>query len=211
MQVVGIVGDARVLGAAREPGPQAFAPLMGGWGFASVVVARAGVKPAALAPAIRAVVRELDPGAPPPEIAALDDIFADQVAQPRFYMSLLTSFAMLGLILAAIGVYGVMAYSVARRTQEFGVRLALGAQPADIVRMVVASGARVVAAGAIAGLAGALAATRLLSSLLFEVKPRDPLTFVVTAALLVGTALAACWFAARRATAIDLSAALRRE
>jgi len=147
----------------------------------------------------------------PPEIAALDDIFADQVAQPRFYMSLLTSFAMLGLILAAIGVYGVMAYSVARRTQEFGVRLALGAQPADIVRMVVASGARVVAAGAIAGLAGALAATRLLSSLLFEVKPRDPLTFVVTAALLVGTALAACWFAARRATAIDLSAALRRE
>jgi putative ABC transport system permease protein len=211
MQVVGIVGDARVLGAAREPGPQAFAPLMGGWGFASVVVARAGVKPAALAPAIRAAVRELDPGAPPPEIAALDDIFAGQVAQPRFYMSLLTGFAMLGLTLAAIGVYGVMAYTVARRTHEFGVRLALGAQPTDIVRMVVASGARVVAAGVIAGLAGALAATRLLSSLLFEVKPRDPSTLAVTAAVLVGTALAACWFAARRAAAVDLSVALRRE
>ena len=211
MQVVGIAGDAHVLGAARQPGPQAFAPLTGGWGYASVVVVRAGVKPAALAPAIRAAVRELDPWSPPPRITALDDVFAEQVAEPRFYMILLTSFAVLGLVLAAIGVYGVMAYAVARRTHEFGVRLALGAQPAGIVRMVVASGARVVAAGTIAGLAGALAATRLLSSLLFEVTPRDPLTFAATVALLAGTALTACWLAARRATAVDLSVALRRE
>ncbi len=211
MQVVGTVGDARILAAARQPGPQAFAPLMGGWGVASVVVARASVKPAALVPAIRAAASNLDPGSPPPEITALDDIFAGQVAKPRFYVTLLGSFAALGLILAAIGVYGVVAYAVARRTQEFGVRLALGAQPADIVRMVVASGARVIVAGAIAGLAGALAATRLLSSLLFEVKPSDPSTFAVTVALLAATALAACWLAARRATAIDLSVALRRE
>ncbi len=211
MQVVGIVGDARILGAAREPGPQSFAPLMGGWGFASVVVARATVKPAVLAAAIRGVVRELDPGAPPPEITALDEVFDAQVAKPRFYMTLLDCFAALGLILAATGVYGVIAYAVAHRTHEFGVRLALGARPADVVRMVVASGARAVAVGAIAGLAGALAATRILSSLLFEVKPRDPFTFAVTMALLVGFALAACWLAARRAAAVDLSVALRGE
>jgi len=211
MQVVGIVGDVRMLGVSKEPGPQAFAPLMGGWGVASVVIARATAKPSALAPAIRAAVRSLDAESPPPEITALDDVFAAQVAKPRFYMTLLNSFAALGLILSAVGVYGVMAYAVARRTHEFGIRFALGAQPGDIVRLVLGSGARVVGAGAIAGLAGALAATRLLSSLLFEVKPRDTLTFVITGALLVGIAMAACWAAARQATTIDLSVALRRD
>jgi putative ABC transport system permease protein len=211
MQVVGIAGDARVLGAASRPGLQAFAPLMGGWGYASVVVARGAVKPAALAPAIRAAVRELDPGSPPPEIAALDDLFDDQVAQPRFYMLLLDAFAVLGLVLAAAGVYGVMAYAVAQRTHEFGVRLALGARPRDIVRMVVRSGACVIAAGAIAGLAGALAVTRLLSSMLFEVKPRDPWTLAAIVALLLAVALSACWFAARRASSVDANVALRAE
>lgn len=211
MQVVAVVGDARVRGAARPPGPQAFAPLMGGWGYASVVVARAAVQPSALAPAIRAAVRELDPGSPPPKIAAVDDVFAEQVAEPRFYMALLDGFALLGLALAATGVYGVIAYSVARRTHEFGVRLALGARPGDIVRMVVGSGARVVAAGAVAGLAGALAATRLLSSLLFEVKPGDPATLAATLLLLVAIAVGSCWLAARRASRVDVNVALRGE
>lgn len=211
MQIVAIISDARVLGAARPPGPQAFAPLMGGWGYASVVVARATVKPAALAPAIRSAVRELDPGSPPPKVTALDDVFAEQVAEPRFYMMLLDSFAALGLVLAATGVYGVIAYTVAHRTHEFGVRLALGARPYDIILMVVGSGARVIAAGAIAGLAGALAATRLLSSLLFEVKPNDPWTLAATMVLLIAIALVACWLAARRASKVDLNVALRGE
>jgi putative ABC transport system permease protein len=211
MQIVGIAGDAHVLGAARPPGPQAFAPLMGGWGYPSVVVVRAAVKPPGLAPAIRAAVRQLDPGSPPPEVTALDDVFAEQVARPRFYMTLLDSFAVLGLILAATGVYGVIAYTVAHRTQEFGIRLALGASPGDIVLMVVGSGARVIAAGAIAGLAGALAAARLLSSLLFEVKPNDPGTLAATMVLLIAIALAACWLAARRASRVDLNMALRGE
>ncbi len=211
VEIVGIVADARILGPARPPGPQAFAPLLGGWGYPSVLVARAAVSPAALATAIRAAVRQLDPGSPPPTITALDDVFAEQVAEPRFYMTLLDSFAVLGLILAATGVYGVIAYTVAHRTHEFGVRLALGARPTDIVRMVVASGARVVAAGALAGLAGALAATRLLSSLLFEIRPHDPSTLAATTLLLVAIALAACWLAARRAAAVDLHRALHGE
>jgi putative ABC transport system permease protein len=126
-------------------------------------------------------------------------------------MTLLDSFAVLGLILAATGVYGVIAYTVAHRTQEFGIRLALGASPGDIVLMVVGSGARVIAAGAIAGLAGALAAARLLSSLLFEVKPNDPGTLAATMVLLIAIALAACWLAARRASRVDLNMALRGE
>jgi putative ABC transport system permease protein len=211
VQIVGIVGDAHVLGAARPPGPQAFAPLMGGWGYPTVIVARAAIKPAGLAPAIRAAVHELDPGSPPPKVTPLDDVFAEQVAEPRFYMTLLDSFALLGLVLAATGVYGVIAYTVAHRTHEFGVRLALGARPGDIVWMVVGSGARVIVVGAIAGLAGALAATRLLSSLLFEVKPNDPGTLAATIVLLVAIALAACWLAARRASRVDLSVALRGE
>jgi putative ABC transport system permease protein len=211
MQIVGIAGDARILGVARPPGPQAFVPLMGGWGYASTVVARATVKPASLAPAIRAAVHELDPESPPPEIAAVDDVFAGQVAEPRFYATLLNSFAALGLLLAATGVYSVIAYTVAHRTHEFGIRLALGASPRDIVLMVAGSGARVIAAGAIAGVAGALAATRLLRSLLFEVKPNDPGTLAAIVVLLMAIALAACWLAARRASRVDLSAALRAE
>jgi predicted permease len=211
MQVVGIAGDARMLGVAIAPGPQAFAPLMGGWGYAAVVVARAEVKAAALAPAIRTAVRELDPGSPAPQIDALDDVFGEQVAEPRFYMTLLDSFALLGLALAATGVYGVIAYVVAQRTHEFGIRLALGATPREIVGMVLGSGARVIAAGAIAGVAGALAATRMLTSLLYEVKPNDPGTLAATVVLLLGIALAACWLAARRASRVEVSAALRAE
>ena len=211
MEVVGIVGDVRMLGVTKEPGPQAFAPLMGGWGAASVVVVRAAVKASTLARPIGTVVHSLDADAPPPEITTLDERFDDQVAKPRFYMTLLNSFAGLGLILAAIGVYGVMAYTVARRTHEFGIRFALGAQPANIVRLILLSGARAVGAGIVVGLAGALLTTRLLASLLFEVKPRDPLTFTITGVSLVSIALAACFLAARRATTLDVNEALRRE
>jgi predicted permease len=211
MQVIGISGDARLRGVTKEPGPQAYAPLMGGWGWPAVVIVRASTKASALSPAIRAALRSLDPNQPPPKIVTLEEMLSEQVAKPRFYLALLGSFAGLGLILAAVGIYGVTAYAVARRTHEFGVRLALGAEPGDIVRLVLDSGARVIAAGAIAGLAGALVATRLLSSLLFQVKPRDPLTFVATAALLAGIALAACYIPARRATRVDPMEALRHD
>jgi len=211
MLVIGLVGEVHMGGVAKAPGPEAFAPLMGGWGYASLVIARAAVNPTALAPAIRGAVHSLYPDSRPPEITALDDVFSEQVAKPRFYTALLGTFAAIGLILAAVGIYGVTAYSVARRRHEFGVRLALGAEPAAIVRLAIGSGARVVAAGTVAGLAGAWAVTRLLASLLYQVKPRDPLTFVAAAAALAGTAITACWLAARRAGAVDPNVALRCE
>jgi predicted permease len=210
MQVIGLVGDVRMRGVARAPGPEAFAPLMGGWGYASLVIARAAVKPSAL-PSIRSAVHSLYPDSPPPEITDLDDVFSEQVAKPRFYAALLGVFAGVGLILAAVGIYGVTAYSVARRRHEFGIRLALGAEPAAVIRLALGSGARVVAAGTGAGLAGAWAVTRLLASLLYQVKPRDPLTFGSAAVVLAGTAMAASWLAARRAGSVDPNVALRCE
>jgi putative ABC transport system permease protein len=211
MQVIGIVGDVRIRGLAEAPEPQAFAPLLGGWGWPSYLLARTNGELSALTPAIRAAVKAIDPSAPRPEIAPLDDALSEEVAKPRFYATLLGSFAALGLILAAVGIYGVISYAVARRRHEFGVRLALGAEPGDLVRLALGSGARVIAAGAVAGLAGAFAATRLLASLLYEVKPWDPATFAATGMLLVAVALFACWLAARRAATVDPNVALRCE
>ena len=190
MQVIGVAGDARLLGVTQPPKPQVFVPLMGGWGYASILIVRTAAAPSVITPTIRSVVRSLDPSLPPPKIKALEDVFSDQVAKPRFYTMLLNSFAGIGLVLAAVGIYGVIAYSVARRTHEFGVHLALGAAPRDILRLALASGVRVIAAGVLIGTAGALALTRLLSSLLFEVKPRDPVTLMATDCCALGGRIA---------------------
>jgi predicted permease len=211
MQVVGVAGDARLRGVAERPKPEVFVPLMGGWGYASLLILRTAAPPSLVTPAIRAAVRSLDTSLPPPKITALEDLLSGQTAKPRFYMTLLDSFAGIGLILAAVGIYGVMAYAVARRTHEFGVRLALGATPDDILRLALGSGVRVIAAGVVVGMAGALAVTRLLSSLLYEVKPRDPITLAATAAVLAAITLTACWLAARQSTAVDPTVALRCE
>lgn len=211
MQVVGVVGDVRLLGVTKQPGPQAYAPLMAGWGSAAHAIARTAGNAPAPASAIRAAVQSLDPLLPPPKITTMSETFSTQIAKPRFYTGLLTFSAVVGLILAAVGVYGVVAFNVARRTHEFGVRLAVGATPGDIVRLVLGSAARIVVAGAAVGLGGALVLTRLLSSLLFGVGPRDPLTFLLTGTLLAGVALLACWLAARRTTGVEVSVALRYE
>ena len=141
----------------------------------------------------------------------MDDIFSDQVAKPRFYMKELNAAALLGLLLASIGVYGVVALTGARRATEFGIRMALGARPSDIMRLVLTSGSRVIAIGTLLGLAGALAATRLLSALLFEVKPWDLLSLLITELLILSIALLSCWLAARNAIEVDVSLAMRNE
>jgi putative ABC transport system permease protein len=209
LEVVGVVGDSRQLGVATEPGAQLYLPLV--YGSPRYVVARTVSSAIDLSSAIRAAVRALDPAVPAPQVTSMDSSFAREVARPQFYTLLLGAFAAVGLILAAIGIYGVMSYTVIRRTREFGIRIAIGAEPGDILRLVLGVGARLTCVGAILGLAGAFAATRLLSSLLYGVRPADPVTLVCVLILLVGVALVACYLASRKATTVDPIIALRSE
>lgn len=141
----------------------------------------------------------------------MSNVVAHSIAQPRSSMVMLSAFAGIGLILGLIGIYGVISYSVAQRTQEIGVRMALGAQPNDVLRLVIGQGLKLTLIGVVAGVVGALAVTRLLSSLLFGVSATDPATFVLIAGLLAFAALLACYFPARRATRVNPIAALRYE
>jgi putative ABC transport system permease protein len=208
IEVIGVVGDARQLALARKPGSQVYFPLAFGYGRYLVARGAAGSHPAA---SIRAAVRALDPEVPAPEIGSLELAFSEQIARPRFYLGVLGHFAAAGIGLAALGMYGLVSYTIARRTPEIGLRMALGAGRPDILRLVLGLGLRLALVGAVLGTAGALAATRVLSTLLYEVRPGDPMTFAAVLALLAAVVLAACWLPARRAAGVDPSVALRCE
>src|SRR3712207_5266787 len=160
---------------------------------------------------LREVLRGLDPAQPITKIETLEQQLSGLIAQRRFNMTLVAAFAVLALVLAIIGAYGVTSYLVSQRTKELGVRLALGAEPSRVARLVVADGMRVAGAGVIVGVAVALYATRLASSLLYGVSPRDPLTIGAVAALLLCVAALANYFPARRAARVDPLVALRQE
>ena len=164
-----------------------------------------------MAAAIRQEVRKIDKDLPVTDVANLPDLIEASVAQPRFRTFLLGLFAAMALVLAAIGIFGVISHSVSQRTREIGIRVALGAQSKDVLKQVLQEGARLAAVGLALGLAGSLAATRLIATLLFGVKPADPLTFVVVAVILVSVTLAASYIPARRATRVDPTVALRYE
>jgi putative ABC transport system permease protein len=174
-------------------------------------VLRTSVDPGSLATAVRREVQALDPEQPVIAIATLDQLLADSVSLPRFRTLLLGLFSGLALMLASVGVYGVMSYTVARRRQEIGIRMALGASRGEVVGMVVRSGLRLAALGVAVGLAGAYAATRLLEGMLFGIQPRDVQTFAATAVILVLVALLACCVPALRASRVDPIRALRYE
>jgi putative ABC transport system permease protein len=209
--IVGVVGDTRQSGIAAEtlseiyisteqsPNPDRFLAL------------RTEADPMALATAVRAVVASLDKNVPVYRMEKFDDTISSQVASQRFNMALLVGFAALALLLSAIGIYGVMAYAVGQRTHEIGIRLALGAVPGNVLRMILLQGAKLAVFGVVLGLGAGVGLTRLLSSMLFEVKPTDPLTFAAGALILFGAALAACWIPAKRATKVDPLVALRYE
>jgi putative ABC transport system permease protein len=186
--------------------PYAQAPF---WG--AVLVVRSNLSVAAVADAIRRDTRAIDKDLPVTDIAAMPEIVDASVAQPRFQTLLLGLFGALALILAAVGIYGVISYSVIQRTHEIGIRVSLGAQPGQVLRLVMGQGAKLALAGIIIGAAAAHALTRLMRSLLFEVSPADPFTFAAIAALLVTVALAACYIPARRAIRVDPMTALRYE
>jgi putative ABC transport system permease protein len=167
--------------------------------------------PLALATAAQNAVASVDKDVPVANLRSMQDMLARSVLRRKFAMLLLSIFAGLAMLLAAIGLYGVMSYTVSQRTHEIGIRMALGAQKEDVLKLVVGQGMRLAVLGVVVGMVVSMALTRLMSSLLFGVSPRDPLTFTVVAALLAGVALFANYIPARRAAKVDPMVALRYE
>ncbi|HSL20542.1 MAG TPA: ABC transporter permease [Vicinamibacterales bacterium] len=209
-EVVGVVGDVRHDSLDAAPGPTMYVPMAQDL-FGDVwVVARATGDPAGLAPEARAIVRKLDPGLPAYSAGPLAEVLSEAVATRRFSMLLLVAFALSALFLSAVGLYGVVAYSVSQRTTELGVRMAMGARPADLLRMVLAYAMKLTLGGLVIGLAGSLALSRWVASLLFEVTPFDPVSYAATAVVLLAVATLAGYVPARRATRLDPLFALRQ-
>ncbi|HEX7958604.1 MAG TPA: FtsX-like permease family protein, partial [Terriglobales bacterium] len=212
--IVGIVNNVKLHGLDIEAGPAIYFPAFqveSGVSFQTVFAIRASGDPAALIAVVRNQIWSVDRELPVYDVSTMKDVVAESLAQRRFTLGLLSSFAGIALLLAAIGLYGVISYSVTQRTQEMGVRMALGAAPGDLLRLIVAGGTRLAAIGIAAGILAALILTRFMSSMLFGVHPADPLTFVAVSIVLLLVVLFACYVPARRATKIDPMVALRYE
>lgn len=209
--VVGIVGDVKHETLAAGSGPEVYLPYAQWPSSFMTVVVRTENDPRGIINATRKEVTLLDKNLPVFDVKTLDQYVTQSIAQPRFSTLLLSSFGVLSLFLTAIGLYGVIGYAVAQRTHEIGIRVALGAQKRDVLKIVIGQGLKLAAIGVAAGTIGALAATRFVSSLLYGVKPTDPLTFISVALILLGVALLACYVPARRAAKVDPIVALRHE
>jgi ABC-type antimicrobial peptide transport system permease subunit len=175
------------------------------------MVVRTGGDPAQMAGAARQAVREVDRSLPAFSITPLADVVSETVADRRFSMLLLGLFALVALFLAAVGLYGVVAYTVTQRTQEIGLRMAIGAEPGQVLRMIIGGGMKLAAIGVAVGIAGALALANLVASMLYGVTPFDPASYAGTAGVLLAVAALACWLPARRAMRVDPLVALRQE
>jgi putative ABC transport system permease protein len=209
--VAGVVGDVRHLSLAKTPPPAVYFPHFAGPRVITTIVARTEGDPAALSGAVREIVRQVDPNQPVRTIAPLSTVMSESLARDRFFTVLFAIFGLLALTLAAIGVYGVIAYAVGQRTQEIGVRIALGAHAADILGMVMRDGMRPVLAGVVLGIIAAVLLTRVLANQLYGVSTTDPLTFALAPTALAVVALVACYVPARRAVRVEPISALRDE
>lgn len=210
-EIVGVVRDTKP-SLDAEPSQQMYVPYAqdSGWSGMSLVIRTSG-DPLDTVAAARNAVRSIDKGIPVFNVKSMNDVLATSVSQQRMSMLLLSAFAGVALLLAMIGIYGVTAYYVTQRTQEIGIRMALGAQMGDVMKLVLASGMALALVGVGLGVVGALALTRLMTSLLFAVKPTDAVTFVTVSLCLLVTALIASYIPARRATKVDPLVALRYE
>jgi len=211
-EVVGVAGDVKNNGLAREPMAEMYTPYrQRPWPRMQFAVRSAGGDPNALVNAVRVAVQQADRELPITQVETMDAALADSIATERLMAWLLFAFAAVALLMAAAGLYGVIAYTVTQRTQEIGVRVALGADPQSVVRLVAAEGLRLTAAGMIVGTLAAAAVSRGMRGMLFEVSPADPLTYAAVLALFAATAGAALIVPARRALRVDPLTALRAE
>jgi putative ABC transport system permease protein len=208
--IIGVVKSQHQTKLSLEPQIEVFEPVTQSPSGLYMVLRTAG-DPASLGPAVRRVVAELDPALAIESMRTMDQVRARSLARERFLTTLLLVFAAVGLALAVVGVYGVMAHMARRRVREMGIRLALGAQANDVRWLVVRNGVRLVVIGLVIGTAGALAATRTMEAMLFGVAPKDPLTFVAVPVVLIVTALVATWMPATYASRADPATALRAE
>ena len=211
-QIVGVVSDARFEHPTLPVGPTVYQPMAQHPAVISVsLIVRTSGEPLRLATAVQKAIWAEDPEQPIENVTTVEQIVADSVSDTRFYSFMLGAFALVSLALSALGIHGVVAYTVSQRTREIGIRMALGALPRDVLRMIVRQEMTLAFVGVVAGLGAALGLTRFLRAMLFEVKPTDPATFFAVAVLLAAIALAACWIPARRATRVDPMVALHYE
>jgi putative ABC transport system permease protein len=213
--IVGVVSDVKG-GSLNQPTPSlVYAPLTQhrreGWSNNLMLAVQTTAAPESLTSAIREQVRGLDPDQPVTSVRTMDQLLSRTLSQAKFSLLLFGLFGALALVLAAIGIYGVMATAVTQRTHEIGLRMALGAQKRDVLRLVIGQGMMLVVIGVVAGLVSAVGLTRLMSSLLFGVSATDPVTLALITLLLAAVALVACYLPARRATKVDPLVALRYE
>jgi putative ABC transport system permease protein len=209
-EIIGVVGDVRHRGLDVDPAATMYFPTYQ-MPWMNVAIRLKGGDPAGLAAAVRKEVQTIDPDEPIAAVKTMDVWLEESVAAPRYRTILLALFALVALLLASTGIYGVMAYSVSQRTHEIGVRMALGARQLDVLKLVVRQGMTLVVLGVALGIVGAIALTRVMASLLFGVTAKDPITFVVVGTLLTLVAFVACYLPARRATKVDPLVALRYE
>jgi putative ABC transport system permease protein len=210
-EIIGVVGNVHQMGLDTAPEPTVYWPypelVMSGM----TILVRTANNPLATASAARSALQQLDPEPPLAGVATMDQLLADSLSRSRFTMLLLGIFSAVALVLAAVGIYGLIAYSVTQRTQELGIRIALGAQRRDVLRLVLGEGARLTLLGLALGVLAALAVSRLLATMLFGISATDPVTFAGVVALLAIVALLACFIPARRATRVDPIVTLRYE
>jgi ABC-type antimicrobial peptide transport system permease subunit len=209
--IVGVVGSERQASLAIEPRIEVFTPFAQTPNEYMTLMLRSSVPPASLGTSVRQLVRELDPELAIVSMDPMEALWSRSVASQRFFMTLLLAFASVGLTLAIVGVYGVIAQVARRRTREMGIRIALGARAIQVQWLIVRHGLRLVLIGLTLGIAAALGATRAMRALLYEVAPSDPLTFLTVPLLLVVTALGASWLPAARASHADPAHTLRIE
>jgi predicted lysophospholipase L1 biosynthesis ABC-type transport system permease subunit len=210
-EIVGVVKDVKRVGLANNPRGEMYRTFRQRcWGYLTLVV-RTQREPAELTRAIRAELDGLDKDLPLEQVRTMSQLVTASVAQRRLSVQLLSGFAAGALLLSALGLYGVLAYTVTQRTREIGIRMALGAQKQDVISLVIRHGMKLALTGVAGGVAGALMLTRVMQGLLFEIKPTDPVTFICVGVLLLGIALLASWLPARHATKVDPMEALRCE